>query len=255
MMKSIKKQLVVPFIFSVTVMLSACSSHDINAGLGIARYAIQGATVSNQQLASQARLSAQAMDKKHKVAPVNSRYAKRLNRLTKRLRNYNGMQLNYKVYLANQINAFAMPDGTVRVYSKLMDVMNDDELLAVIGHEIGHVELQHSLSQYKKAYLAKAAQMGLQSFGGETIGALAGSYGNIGRRYLGARFSRQDELAADTYSVKILKYLGRDPYAAASAQRKLQKLGGSGGGLFNSHPNSAERIAKATAAADAITKR
>lgn len=253
-MKRIPQQFTLPIVLSTTLLLGACTADQINAGIGIAGHALKGATTTNAQIAQKASLSAQVLDKKHKVAGPNSRYTKRLNRLTRSLRTYNGMNFNYKVYLSNQVNAFAMPDGTVRVYSKLMDIMNDDELLAVIGHEIGHVELRHSLSQYKKAYLAKAAQMGLQAYGGKTVGALAGSYGDIGRQYLGARFSRNDELAADEYGVKLLHRLGRNPYAAVDAQKKLQKLGGGQGGLFASHPSSAERINRTIAAAGSIKK-
>ena len=49
------------------------------------------------------------------------------------------MKLNYKVYEVVDINAFACGDGSIRVFSALMDLMDDDELMAVIGHEIGHV--------------------------------------------------------------------------------------------------------------------
>jgi putative metalloprotease len=191
------------------------------------------------------------MDKEAKIAPANSKHAKRLNRLTKNLRSYDGMTLNYKVYLSKEINAFAMPDGTVRVYSGLMNMMNDDELMAVIGHEIGHVALEHSLAQYRKQYITNAARLGLAA-SGETASAVTGAFGDLGEEFINAQFSQADELEADVYGVKILKKLKRDPYAAASAQRKLQKLGDSGG-LLSSHPSSEARIAKATEAADEVS--
>lgn len=241
-------------VMAVALINSGCPTNDLNAGIGIAGTLLQGATISNDQLASKAKLSAQAMDKRYKVAPNNNKYAQRLNRLTKNLRTYDGLNLNYKVYVSKQINAFAMPDGTVRVYTGLMDIMNDDELVAVIGHEIGHVKYQHSLNQYKKAYVARAARQGLTAFGGDKVSALASSYGNIGEAFLSAQFSQKDELQSDAFGVKLLKSVGRDPYAAASAQKKLQAKGGGGGGFFSSHPASSERIQKATAAADAITK-
>jgi putative metalloprotease len=51
--------------------------------------------------------------------------------------------VNYKVYMAKDVNAFAMANGCIRVYSGLMDMMNDNEVEAVIGHEMGHVALGH----------------------------------------------------------------------------------------------------------------
>lgn len=248
-----KKTLTLPLILSGSLFLGACTSNEINAGIGIAGNLFKGMTVTNDQLAAQARLSAQALDKKQRVASRKSRYTRRLNRLTKNLRVVDGQQFNYKVYLSKKINAFAMPDGTVRVYSGLMDKMNDDELVAVIGHEIAHVKYKHSLQQYKKAYLAKAAKDGLAAYGGSKVSAVASQHGDIALAFMGAQFSQSDELQSDEYGVHLLKKLGRDPYAAASAQRKLQALGGGSGGLFSSHPPSAKRIKKATEVADKVT--
>lgn len=253
MKRYIKKQLALPLALATTLGLAGCSANELNAGLGIAGNLFKGFSITNEQLAAEARLSAKAMDKKSKVASSKSKYTRRLKRLTKKLRNYDGMQFNYKVYLSKQVNAFAMPDGTIRVYSGLMDIMNDNELLAVIGHEIGHVKYQHSLNQYKKAYVAKAAKQGIAAYGGSTASALAGSYGDIGLQFLNAQFSQGDELQSDSYGVGVLHKLGKDPYAAASAQKKLQSLGGGSGSLFSSHPPSATRIKKAIAAADKIT--
>ncbi len=235
----------------LAINLSACTQSQINQSVTASGSLMEGLTVSKEQLISEAKLSAEEMDKQNPVAPANSTYSKRLENLTKNLKSYDGLQLNYKVYLVDEINAFAMPDGTVRVYSGLMDLMNDDEVLAVIGHEIGHVANEHSLNQYKKAYLAKAAKEGLTAAGG-TVGGIAGAYGDIGEAYLNAQFSQSDELESDAYGVKVLHEAGHDPYAAAAAQEKLQKLGGTDS-VFSSHPPSQKRVDLAREAADQIT--
>ncbi|MBS9777797.1 MAG: M48 family metalloprotease [Gammaproteobacteria bacterium] len=253
MNKNIKNTIIIPFAIATSLTLAGCSANQLNAGLGAAGSLFKGFSITNEELAAQARLSAKAMDKKSKVASSRNKYSRRLRKLTRKLKTHDGLKFNYKVYISKQVNAFAMPDGTVRVYSGLMDIMNDNELLAVIGHEIGHVKYQHSLNQYKKAYIAKAAKAGIAAYGKGTASALAGQYGDIGLNFLNARFSQNDELQSDEYGVKVLHKLGRDPYAAASAQRKLQSLGGGKGGLFSSHPPSKTRIQKATKAADKIT--
>lgn len=242
-------------LLSSTLGLVACSANELNAGVSIAANLFKGFSITNEQLAAEARQSAQALDRKNKVAATNSRYARRLHKLTRNLTHYDGLNLNYKVYLSKEINAFAMPDGTIRVYSGLMDIMNDDELLAVIGHEIAHVKKQHSLNQYKKAYVAKAMKQGLVAYGGGTASALAGSYGDIGLQFMRAQFSQSDELEADVYGVRFLKSLGRNPYAAADAQRKLLAHSGGGGGFFSTHPPTTKRIKKATEAADKVAKK
>ncbi|MGQ7116108.1 M48 family metalloprotease, partial [Escherichia sp. TWPC-MK] len=49
----------------------------------------------------------------------------------------------------SDVNAWAMANGCVRVYSGLMDMMNDNEIEGVLGHELGHVALGHSLAEMK----------------------------------------------------------------------------------------------------------
>ncbi len=84
------------------------------------------------------------MDSKATIAPANSEYAKRLTTIANALgNNINGQPVNYKVYMAKDVNAFAMANGCIRVYSGLMDMMTDNEVEAVIGHEMGHVALGH----------------------------------------------------------------------------------------------------------------
>ncbi len=249
MKKRIKNRVILPLTLASAMALVSCSADQVNQGMGVVGNLFKGFTITNQQLVAESRRSIQAIDKKNKVASSKSRYTRRLSKLTHRLKHYDGMDLNYKVYLSKKINAFAMPDGSVRVYSGLMDMMNDNELLAVIGHELGHVKKQHSLKQYRKAYVSKAVKEGLVAYGGSTVSTLAGSYGHIGLSFLGAQFSQRDELEADSYSIKVLRHLGKNPCAAVSAQKKLQALGGGKGGLFSSHPSSSKRIKEVNHAA------
>lgn len=235
----------------LVISLSACSQGQINGSLSATNSLFKGVTISKQELVTKSRLSAKEMDKQATIAPSGSKYTKRLQKLTKNLKSYDGLKLNYKVYLADDINAFAMPDGTVRIYSGLMDMMNDNEIVAVIGHEIGHVANEHSLYQYKKSYMAKAAKDGLSAVGG-TTGMIASAYGDIGEDFLNAQFSQSDELESDAYGVKLLHDVGRDPYAAVTAQKKLQKLGGSDS-VFSSHPPSQKRIELARSEADKVS--
>ncbi|MCT7653776.1 M48 family metalloprotease [Oceanimonas sp. NS1] len=179
-------------------------------------------TLSKAELQAEASLSAEQMDAQSKLSAPNSQYSKRLAKLTRELTSIDGTPLNFAVYESDEINAFAMPDGTVRVYSGLMDVMDDAELVAVIGHEIGHVKFDHSLNQFKTAYLTEAAKQAAVAAGG-TVGSLASSqYGDIGAKFVSAQFSQQDELESDAYGVEVLCQLGMDPYAAARAQQNCR---------------------------------
>ncbi|MCL7667204.1 metallopeptidase YcaL, partial [Klebsiella pneumoniae] len=80
------------------------------------------------------------MDSGNQVASKSSKYGKRLAQIAKALgNNINGTPVNYKVYMTSDVNAWAMANGCVRVYSGLMDMMNDNEIEGVLGHELGHV--------------------------------------------------------------------------------------------------------------------
>ncbi len=78
------------------------------------------------------------------IAPPNNPYAKRLHRMVTEHLTRDGYVFSFKVYLTQTANACAMADGTIRVNSGLMDVLNDSELLFVLGHEMGHVVEKHS---------------------------------------------------------------------------------------------------------------
>ncbi len=203
---------------------------------------LQAATLDEKQVVKTASLSAKELDKKNKVAPAGSKYDVRLQRIVRGLENADGLRLNYKVYLDKSVNAFAMPDGTVRVHSGLLDAMPDDQVLAVIGHEIGHVKLKHSYNQMRSQLLTNAAFQAAASTGGD-IGALTSSQlGGLAYKAINARFSQRDELAADRYAVEFLRSRSKDPQAMTRSIKTLQAKYGSGGGFLSSHPSNPQRI-------------
>ena len=100
---------------------------------------LKAATLTDADMAKYVKEYVAWMDEHNHVCDARSPYTKRLNRLTQGLKDIEGIPLNFKVYYVTDVNAFACPDGSVRVFSSLMDAMTDEELLGVIGHEIGHV--------------------------------------------------------------------------------------------------------------------
>ena len=96
------------------------------------------------------------MDKHNPVLPEDNPYTQRLRKLTEGITDADGIPLNFKVYHVIDINAFACPDGSVRVFSSLMDIMSDDELMGIIGHEIGHVMKRHSKNAFRQSLLTGA---------------------------------------------------------------------------------------------------
>lgn len=214
----------------------------LNAATGLGK----AATLSDDDVKAVARQSAEWMDTHNKVAPKGDKYEKRLRKIVAGLDNEDGMKLNFKVYLVRDINAFAMADGTVRVFSSLMDKFTDDEIRFVIGHEVGHVKLGHSKKALQVAYVASAARDAGAAAGGAAAALSQSELGNLSEKLVNAQFSQSQESDADAYAYEFMKRHNYDPHAAVSALRKLQEISGETGSasMFSSHPASKERAEK-----------
>lgn len=192
------------------------------------------------------------MDSTNTVAGPKDGYAMRLERVFGKHKAENGLKLNYKVYLTKDVNAFATADGSVRVFSGLMDIMDDNQLLAVIGHEIGHVANHDSRDAMKAAY-KKAAVIGLASSQSDKISALSDSQiGQIGSAMIDSKHSRKQETEADDYSYDFMKRNKYDVNAVESAFNILASGATSADFLskmLSSHPDPKDRAEKAKARA------
>ncbi|MBQ7607777.1 MAG: M48 family metalloprotease [Desulfovibrionaceae bacterium] len=199
----------------------------------------QSASITDAQLISMSVQLRNKEDRQYQVAPPNSPYTKRLNKLMARLQSVNGIPLTYKVYMTKAINANAAANGSVRVFSGLMDIMTDDELRFVIGHEIGHVANGHVKKRLRTAYLTAAARSaaGIYSPAGTITNSALGS---IAEAFINSQYSQSQELEADAYGLKFLRDNGYNLQAAVSCMGKLK----GSGGFFSTHPSSKERIQK-----------
>lgn len=227
---------------------------NVQKGLTASANLMKATTLSDDEIRDLSRQMRQSDDAKATVASTDSSYVKRLNKITEKLRSVNGVPLNYKVYMTRQINANATPDGSVRVYSGLMDKMNDDELRFVIGHEIGHVALGHSKKAMQVAYATTAARNAAGAI--NSYADLIGSsqLGQLGEQFINSQFSQSQESDADAYSMKFLKDNGYNTRAAGTALRKLASPGSSGGlmdAMFSTHPDPLKRAEKMDAQAAA----
>ncbi len=212
-----------------------------NTGIAAGMDAVKAATLSDKDVRKEALGAAEHLDVNSKIAPKSNKYAKRLNKLVKHHKKEDGLNLNYKVYLTKDINAFALADGSIRVYSGLMDIMTDDELLFIIGHEIGHVKKGHHKKALQMAYSASAARKGAAATGGATGAIAHGMIGDFAEKLINAQFSQSEEKEADDYGLMFLKknkYMGK---GAVSSLEKLAGLGGGNHGILSSHPEPKKR--------------
>lgn len=227
--------------------LAASSQSTIEALLSGGAKIYQALTLSDAQVAQYVHSYIEGLDAESQVLPPSNPYSKRLARLTKGLTQVDGIPLNFKVYKTDQVNAFACADGSVRVYTGLMDLMTDDEVLGVLGHEMGHVALHHSKKQFKSALMNSALRDGLSSASG-IVGKLSRSQlGDLAESLAGSSFSRKQETQADEYGYKYLRAAGKNPWAMVLAFKKLLALENGANAsrlqkLFSSHPDTAKRI-------------
>ncbi len=240
-------------IFYCCILGLSTVTAQINFGekaLGAISKGITGLTFSDEDAANLSKSAVVKMDSANTVADAKNAYAIRLNRVFGKHKNENGLALNYKVYLLKEVNAFATADGSVRVFSGLMDIMDDNELLAVIGHEIGHVANHDTRDAIKAAY-RKEALIDAAASQSDKIAKISDSQlGKIGTTLIDRKFSRKQESEADTYSYDFMKKNSYNVNAVASAFGILAKLSeGKEAGfldrLMSSHPDSKARAEEA----------
>ena len=229
--------------FGMTTLLAGCQNMDSNGLLSSGAGAYQAFSLSDEQVQTLSDQACKDMDSKATIAPAGSDYAKRLSKIAGALGNdIDGQPVNYKVYQAKDVNAFAMANGCIRVYSGLMDMMTDNEVEAVIGHEMGHVALGHVKKGMQVALGTNAVRIAAASAGG-VLGSLSQSQlGDIGEKLVNSQFSQRQEAEADDYSYDLLRKRGISPAGLATSFEKLAKLeDGRQSSMFDDHPASAAR--------------
>ena len=195
------------------------------------------------------------------MASPDSELGKRLAKITANFPKIEGLKLNFAIYEVVDVNAFACGDGSIRIFAGLMELMTDDEVLAVIGHEIGHVVHQDTKHAMKNAYLRSAAK-NVAGAVSETASKLTDSQlGALAEAFMGAQFSQKQENEADDYGVEFCVKNGIDPYAMANALSKLAELAKDAPKasyaqrMFSSHPDTQKRIERTKAKADSYAKK
>ena len=242
------------------MMMTSCSSLKIvdqNAAVNAGAAAVQALTISDAQIAQLCSEYMVETDGQNTILPADNSYMQRLDGIMARFHNISDMSINYKVYQSSTVNAFASGDGSVRVYSGLMDVMDDDELFAVIGHELGHLKNKDVRDAYRTAYLIVAARYGIAAYS-QTAGAISqGFLGDLGQQLASNAYSRKQEYEADEASFQYCITNGVDAFAMYKALNVLVGLNGNSGTqssvaqMFSTHPDSGKRATRIKEMAEA----
>ena len=163
-------------------------------------------------------------------------------------------QWEANVLTDQQVNAWCMPGGKIAVYSGLIEKLQltDDELAAIMGHEIAHALREHSREQISQqmatglAVNVAAAAFGLGDVGSQLANMVADVTFNLPR-------SRADEVEADRIGVELAARAGYNPHAAVSVWEKMLKSTSGGPPQFlSTHPSPANRLQDLKVYADRV---
>jgi predicted Zn-dependent protease len=162
-------------------------------------------------------------------------------------------QWEFVVFDSEQVNAFALPGGKVGVYTGLLKLAaNDDEIAAVMGHEVAHVTSRHGAERTSQNYAV--AGVGLAALIGMEAGDVDPEKRNLALAAYGLGsavgfmlpFSRLHESEADAVGLRFAAGAGYDPRAAITF---WQKMAAANRGAarppvwFSTHPSDEQRIA------------
>jgi predicted Zn-dependent protease len=212
----------------------------------------------NEQSAQQyAGLLGQAREK-GALVPASDPQVQRLRGIAQRIIphtprwNQKASNWDWQVNLlaSKEVNAFCMPGGRIAFFTGILDKLKltDDEIAAVMGHEIAHALREHGLE--------RIGQSSATAVGARVVGSLAAAFFGIDPRisntvtdYAGQllvlKFSRDDEREADLVGLDLAARAGYDPRAGISLWNKMAALSKSQPiELFSTHPLGNERIAQ-----------
>lgn len=171
------------------------------------------------------------------------------------------MPYSARVLNANYVNAYTFPGGSMGVTRGIMlEMRNEDELAALMGHEIGHVNARHAAERAGKELMANVALTAAvvaasSSEKGQQYLPILQPLGQIGASALLANYSRDNEREADSLGLDYMVKAGYNPDGMAGLMNLLRSEAQSKPSLletmFSSHPMSEERYQTARQAAQA----
>lgn len=241
-------------IVLASASLTGCATSTAPGAIGITRsqlLMLPSSTVNARAALgySQMSSSAQAAGKLNKNEAVVTRVRAIGNNLIREVPTFRADAATWaweiNVFDSPEVNAFCAPGGKIGIYTGIIDrlELTDDELAAVMGHEIAHALREHSREKASQAVLSQAVVQGIASTGARSAGTTAAVASISAQLLLHLPFSRDMELEADAMGLELMARAGYDPKNAPNVWRKMQaRLGGSGTEFFATHPNHERRI-------------
>ena len=238
-----------------TLALAGCETvNTTNAGtVGVQRSQQMSPLVSSQSLMQQSTLTyTNLIGKEASQGDLNPNPAQTArvraiaNRLIPQTAVFRPDALNWKwevnVIRSPEVNAWCMPGGKIAIYTGIMDKLklSDDEIAAVMGHEISHALREHAREQASEQSLVQLGMLGaaIGGVGRGTLNAAVQLY-QVG---VGLPHSRVQETEADRMGVELAARAGYDPRAAIRLWQKMSQIGGSPPEFLSTHPSASTRL-------------
>jgi len=178
--------------------------------------------------------------------PALQRYVNNVGRWLAAQTDRPGLPWQFGVLDAPQINAFAVPGGTVFITRGLLEKMKSEaELAGVLGHEITHVVKKHHLKAIQKGAMTALAGDALQMAVQNRNAAANDKLVSFGKEMYSRGLDKDDEFEADRVGVVIAARAGYDAYGLPSVLQTLQAMNPQDSGLalmFKTHPAPAARL-------------
>jgi predicted Zn-dependent protease len=174
-------------------------------------------------------------------------YVAELGKLLAPLAGEPNFKFSYEIVDDAAVNAFALPGGPIFVTRGLLGhLASEAQLVAVMGHETGHVAAHHSANQMSKAQLAQIG-LGVGSIISPTLGSLSQVAG-AGLQLLFLKYSRDDETQADELGFRFMTKAGYDPRQMLDLFDMLDGVSKQAGGgktpqWLETHPDPGNRHA------------
>ncbi len=148
------------------------------------------------------------------------------------------------VLTSTEVNAWCMPGGKIAVYTGLIEKLQitDDELAAVLGHEVAHALREHARERASEQAIASSLiSVGSALLGIGDLGQKGAAYAYMG--LVGLPNSRTHETEADRIGVELAARAGYDPRAAITLWQKMGQVGGGPTVKFlSTHPSREDRL-------------
>ena len=256
------KKILVPILMVLLLAGCATTSTTQSGAVGVDRKQYVG-LVSEKEAEEQSALAYQQTLKDaqgKKLLNTDSAETQRVRAIAQRLIAQVGVfrpdAANWKwevnVQESKEVNAYCMAGGKIMVYTGLIDQLkpSDDELAAVMGHEISHALREHVREQMSRAkaqqlgLIGAAALVGLSTKSSDNAMRTLALGGAVAAVALTLPNSRTAEHEADEMGLELAARAGYDPNAAVTLWDKMSKLGGAKPPeILSTHPSNESRIA------------